>query len=1099
MASKASGRARTAGGRRGRRKDESAGGLPDVYQDMLNEAATSSPSHFGGEGQPVKKRKIGGRTTLLPGSADKVPNNPSSLDVSPNITSDDDTFRPQTAYDSGSSDESDIDWEEVTVDGQKGAGTAPVSSDESPSGLDLVLEPDGRDNGEQRIRARNVTSVERKLRVEIHKMHILCLLAHVHIRNAWLEDPEVLFQRSRSFMDGLEQASDVWKVRFKINARGLRRALWARDEAALKDFKLPADMDPPMDRADFRQLAGRLEGSRDVGAQLFCALMRAAGVEARLVCSFQPLPLSATTHKEATPKKVTADFVVDHPEYKSSGEEEDARDVSHLASDSGATGPKAESEATPLVPRYARRLGQPSLSDRPQSNPEPVKTTAPPRKRIRESAYPVYWVEAFNEALQKWIPVDPLVTKTIAKPSKFEPPMTDAENSMSYVVAFEEDGVAYDVTRRYAKAFNAKTRKERIEATKGGDKWWRKALRIYSRGWDLDRDQVENAELASREAQEPMPRNVQDFKDHPYYALERHLRRNEVIFPKSEIGKVATGKSAMSGAKTLEPIYRRKYVKEVKSAESWYRVGREIEPGQQPLKRVRARRKAQRQGDDEAMDTDDEEATEGTGLYAEYQTLVYEAPPVVYGRVPRNAYGNLDIHVPSMVPKGGVHIPYPEASQAARLIGVDAVAAVTGFTFKGRHGTAVISGVIAASEYAEAIKAVVSALRDDAADEAAAKKSVESLRLWRRFMAALRIRERIDGYEIEGETRGRRGRDQDDTEMAELSADEGGGGFFPDRGMDDGGAVEPTAARFRRRILADEEGDDEDDEAEGEDMEAGGFLVDEDAEEAMDEMESYHHMAPISHPAIPSWDGAADAVNTNSMPPSYDDTGGGGGGGGFIPDETTILSTEALGGLKAADIDLGGGGFVLDDEAGDEIPPSEILGEGHLSATFDEEPVQHQADPQTKSPISYQDANNEKATIADDASPTITSAVIEPRTIFPTDNPLHPLSEPIMSGGLIPPSAPPPSTTSLIDLDAHIQSQPHDDPHPPSQSLPASPREAITPPTIPPPLTEPTINPLSTTSSRSRSRSRSESSPTNSLISHDPDDDDAEVEWLVSD
>lgn len=55
-----------------------------------------------------------------------------------------------------------------------------------------------------------------------------------------------------------------------------------------------------------------------------------------------------------------------------------------------------------------------------------------------ESQYPVYWVEAWNVATQKWIPVDPLVTNSVGSVGKFEPPQVDPDNSMSYVVAFEE-------------------------------------------------------------------------------------------------------------------------------------------------------------------------------------------------------------------------------------------------------------------------------------------------------------------------------------------------------------------------------------------------------------------------------------------------------------------------------------------------------------------------------------------------------------------------------------------------------------------------------------------------------------------------------------
>ena len=77
-----------------------------------------------------------------------------------------------------------------------------------------------------------------------------------------------------------------------------------------------------------------------------------------------------------------------------------------------------------------------------------------------------------------------------------------------------------------------------------------------------------------------MPRNVLDFKDHPYYALERHLKRNEVIHPKTEVGKVATGKLASGGgSKNLEPIYRRRDVHRVRGVNGWYRLGRDIKVG----------------------------------------------------------------------------------------------------------------------------------------------------------------------------------------------------------------------------------------------------------------------------------------------------------------------------------------------------------------------------------------------------------------------------------------------------------------------------------------------------------------------------------------
>ena len=203
----------------------------------------------------------------------------------------------------------------------------------------------------------------------------------------------------------------------------------------------------------------------------------------------------------------------------------------------------------------------------------PLLTDKGHPKRIVESPYPIYWVEALDEAAQKWIAVDPLVTKSVGKPRKLEPPASDRENIMVYVVSFEDDGSARDVTKRYAKSFNAKTRKLRVEPTSEGDRWLQRALYVYKRKQPMDRDQVEDTELARKEAQEGLPENVQDFKDHPYYALERHMRRNEVIHPKREVGKVSAGRGANN--KAVEPIYRRCDVQIVKSADKWYRMGRE--------------------------------------------------------------------------------------------------------------------------------------------------------------------------------------------------------------------------------------------------------------------------------------------------------------------------------------------------------------------------------------------------------------------------------------------------------------------------------------------------------------------------------------------
>lgn len=213
-----------------------------------------------------------------------------------------------------------------------------------------------------------------------------------------------------------------------------------------------------MDISDFRKAAIAFEGSADTGAMLFCAFLRTVGVDARLICSLQPLPFSAVTQ----PSTETAS-------------KEKSKVVHAESSSDDRTTPSPK--PTPL--KRITRIGRPGLSASPARQGTVASPVKP--KAVAHPRYPVYWVEAFNAAQQKWVTVDPIATGTIGKPSRLEPPLSDLDVSMAYVVAFEDHGVAKDVTRRYAKAYNAKTRKSRVESTEKGDKWWRKSMKIFRR------------------------------------------------------------------------------------------------------------------------------------------------------------------------------------------------------------------------------------------------------------------------------------------------------------------------------------------------------------------------------------------------------------------------------------------------------------------------------------------------------------------------------------------------------------------------------------------------------------------------------------------
>ncbi|KAI1078068.1 Rad4-domain-containing protein [Whalleya microplaca] len=783
--------------------------VPDIYHDMLVEAEvqsiTNSPE------RPLKKRRPGQRNeprlqgANVPEVASKSEEAGMGADEDEEDMQFEDVALPtatiQTIY--RDSDEEE-DEDDVTFEDVDFSFPPPNldTSEDAPKDLELDLSARSTVQSRKAMEKRKpISRAEKDRRIEIHKTHLLCLLAHVALRNRWCNDTAVQdslrrlltkkmitylnpstqltqFGQSQSLKDGLQQVGHMFKLKFQITERGSRRALWAENGDHLQNYQLPDDAESPMEKEDFLKAAKTLSGSRDIGAQLYCALLRSAGVEARLVCSLQPLSFASGGPVMGKPPKRKG---------KLSLEEQYAR----MPKYESAFDSSASSTASPI----RRRLGHPNATAFQAPTPIPTATSSrdipSTPKKIRESPYPVYWVEVLDEAHQKWQPVDPLVTDSFWKPQKFEPPASDRENCMTYVVSFEADDTAKDVTRRYAKAYNAKTRKMRVEsASPNGARWWRKALKPYSRDYTTDLDQIENNELNATEAREPMPRNITDFKDHPIYALKRHLRRNEVLIPSAS----ASGTIGAGSKGPLEKIYRRKDVRVAYSQEKWYRLGREVLPNEIPVKFLPKRTKQNTDlfGDD-AEDVDDGD-TVGTPVFTVDQTELFKHPPVVDGRVPKNKFGNLDIYVPSMVPEGGAYVADELGAQAAFTLGIDYAPALTGFQFKGRQGTAVLYGVVVAAENEEAVRAVITGLKDQEAEIERERRTREVLRTWRLFLMHLRTRQRIwanvdpdeeeaNAGDAPGLDKGKaveRDEDLDDVAQSSDDADEGGGFMIDD-------------------------------------------------------------------------------------------------------------------------------------------------------------------------------------------------------------------------------------------------------------------------------------------------------------------------------
>jgi xeroderma pigmentosum group C-complementing protein len=252
---------------KGKAKASSAHVVPDVYQELLSETL---PGLSDASERPLKRRKVGQRATggLAVTALDAVKFDQNDADddddddvefedvLHPAISGSGNSELPkkqQTAYREADeeSDESDVDWEPIHFD-------LNPNNEEPRGDLELTLTSNNTPRRPTAPRRKALTNDERSLRLQIHKMHVLCLLAYLERRNDWCNDEEVqkslrpiLSKKTVNFMNpksdlsqfgqtnslkrGLAEAADVWREKFKVTERGMRRSLWADNESDLQN------------------------------------------------------------------------------------------------------------------------------------------------------------------------------------------------------------------------------------------------------------------------------------------------------------------------------------------------------------------------------------------------------------------------------------------------------------------------------------------------------------------------------------------------------------------------------------------------------------------------------------------------------------------------------------------------------------------------------------------------------------------------------------------------------------------------------------------------------------------------------------------------
>lgn len=615
----------------------------------------------------------------------------------------------------------------------------------------------------------HINRVRKDNQIAVHKTHLLCLLAHGIYVNKILNCDTVKSLALSLIPDYMISFTSGKKVD-KINIQGIEKiAQWFRDAFKFENEKCVfVNL--------FSSLVKSFETANARNASeynlLFIVLARVLGFKVRFCVSLYPVTYKASnllmkpndkkSSKKSTnaeseekastktqtqekqkkakvkkepkitktpkerPKKPSKTKTKDIQEkkevasrprrstkkdYNLSSDEDDSNDKDfEVNDDSSDEDFQKPPKVTPKV--KCMSLKQPNRKIL-SSDSEPSS----PQQSAFDSECIVCWAEIYSKPDKQWISIE-CANNIMNEPYEIE---VLAPKPVTYILAYDNESYVKDVTRRYCSEYMTATIKLRIDSD-----WWEDTLEPFLPPNSVQ-NKTEEKKLNEMLVNKPLPHTIQGFKNHPLYALKRHLLKFEAIYPPD-----APPVGFMRG----DPVYARDCVHQLHSRETWLKEARVVRIGEQPYKIVKARPKWDKIAGLLRTDLPLE-------IFGHWQTEQYEPPIAVGGKVPRNEYGNVELFKPCMLPRGTVHLQLPCLNRIAKKLGIDCSPAVVGFD--GHKGSVhpVFDGFVICEEFKDTILAAWDEEQENARKREEEKREKRIYGNWRKLIKGLLIRERI--------------------------------------------------------------------------------------------------------------------------------------------------------------------------------------------------------------------------------------------------------------------------------------------------------------------------------------------------------------------
>ncbi|XP_073293552.1 DNA repair protein RAD4 isoform X1 [Primulina huaijiensis] len=413
----------------------------------------------------------------------------------------------------------------------------------------------------------------------------------------------------------------------------------------------------------------------------------------------------------------------------------------------------------------------------------------------RKVGAPIYWAEVFcagDNLTGKWVHVD-VVNAIVDGESKVEAAAAACKTSLRYVVAFSGNG-AKDVTRRYCTQWY-KVASQRINLT-----WWdsvlsrlkesesgetggtvnfgQKALgdekvepsvlanpnngcvlnakdldgaseefgekkavdSCIEASFDATLSSLEDMELATRALTEPLPTNQLAYKNHHLYAIERWLKKYQIIYPKGLVLGFCSGHA----------VYPRTCVQILHTRQMWLREGLQVKADELPAKVLKRSMKQHKKEVAEDIEHTYANNEKNIDLYGKWQTEPLLLPHPVNGIVPKNERGQVEVWSEKCLPPGTVHLPFPRIQPVAKRLGIDFAPAMVGFEYRNDRSFPIFEGIVVCEEFNDSILEAYAEEEDRRKAEERKQDEVRALSRWYQLLSSIVIRQRLNNSYGEG-------------------------------------------------------------------------------------------------------------------------------------------------------------------------------------------------------------------------------------------------------------------------------------------------------------------------------------------------------------